>query len=127
MAAPMAAMRTCTMDLIKRWGYDPIVQVGLKQPAKPLNAPTKWLTTGDFPREAAMEGASGIVQVRIDLDEKGAIVGCHILHRTSPDQFADLTCKLIVQRAKLSPALDASGTPVRSFYATKIAWLAGAF
>lgn len=125
-AAPMAAMRACADDLVKRWGYDPLILSALKQEAKALNEPGRWLKPRDFPREALSQGQSGIVQIRLDIDEKGAVNGCHILHRTNPDQFADISCKLITQRAKLSPALDASGKPVRSFYVTKILWLISA-
>jgi hypothetical protein len=66
MGPPMAAMRACTTDLIKNWGFDPAVQASLKQPAAPLNAPSKWLTSGDFPQKAIIGGESGVVQVRID-------------------------------------------------------------
>lgn len=123
MAAPMTAMRACTDDLIKHWGYNVVEQNSLRSPAIPLIEPSKWLATKDFPLNAAFAGQSGIVQVRIDVDESGSVTGCHVLHRTNPDQFADLTCKLISQRARLSPAINADGKPVRSFYATRIVWL----
>jgi len=125
-AAPMAAMRACTDDLVKRWGYDPLILSALKQDTKALNEPARWLKSSDFPPAALSRGQSGIVQIRLDIAETGAVSGCHILHRTSPDQFADLSCKLIMQRAKLSPALDASGKQVRSYYVTKILWLIAA-
>lgn len=125
-AAPMAAMRTCTANLVKRWGYDPVIQAKLKQTAIPLNDSSSWLKPSDFPLGALSQGQSGLVQIRLDIDEKGMVEGCHILHRTDPDQFADLSCKLITKRAKIGPALDAAGKPVRSFYVTKILWLAAA-
>lgn len=124
LAKPMAAMRDCLDDLIKHWGYDPSVQSALKQMATPLSKPWQWLRSDDFPPGALYHGASGIVQIRLDIDEVGKVMGCHILRRTEPDEFADLSCKLIAKRASFSPALGASGQPVRSFYVTKIIWLA---
>jgi hypothetical protein len=70
-----------------------------------------------------MKGFNGIVQFRLDVDAAGKITGCHVLHRTKPDLFADLTCRSITRRAKLEPALDAEGKPVRSFSVHKVLWI----
>ena len=51
--------------------------------------------------------------------------GCRVLYRTNPDEFADLTCALISKRARFAPALDAKGTPVKSFYISNVRWVMG--
>ena len=61
----------------------------------------------------------------IQLSSYGKVSACRILYRTNPDEFADLSCKLLMQRAKMAPALDAQGKPVRSFYISQIRWQAG--
>lgn len=116
---PMAAMRTCVTDLVKKWGYDPAQQAQLRRPATPKKSPGSWLVDGDYPSGSLFNGHNGLVQFRLDLDQSGAVAGCFVLHRTNPDDFADLTCKLLAKRAKFLPALDKDGKPVRSFFISK--------
>ena len=60
-------------------------------------------------------------------DETGKPLGCRVLFRTNPDEFADRSCKALLQRAKFNPARDAQGKPVKSFYINTIRWMAGAY
>ncbi|MET0307206.1 MAG: energy transducer TonB [Sphingomonas sp.] len=122
---PMAALRTCLSDLVRSWGFDPEVQARLSRGATPLAAPQTWMTNGDFPAGAAAGGHSGFVQFRLDIEADGKVSGCHVLYRTNPDDFADLTCRILSKRAKLKPALDAQGKPVRSFFTNRVNWEAG--
>ena len=122
LAKPMEQLRTCQADLLKSWGYDPVVQTTLTKPARPANAPTTWLKAADYPGGARETGQNGIVQFRLDVDAAGNISGCHVLARTNPDVFADATCRAVTRRARLSPALDANGKPVRSFYVQSVRW-----
>lgn len=121
---PLAAMRACQDNLVKHWGFDPEVHAKLSRPAKPAANPAKWLSGSDFPVGAAMGGHNGIVQFRLDVDPEGKLSACHILYRTEPDDFADITCRALTRRARFEPALDAVGKPVRSFYVGKVRWLA---
>jgi Gram-negative bacterial TonB protein C-terminal len=119
---PMAAMRTCLADLERSWGFDPAVQQSLSRPANPVNYPGDWLRQSDYPVGSARMGHQGLVQFRLDIDEAGNVAGCRVLYRTDPDDFADRTCALLVKRAKLSAALDAKGTPVKSYFIGKVRW-----
>lgn len=122
LAAPMQAMRTCTEDLVKSWGFDPAVEAGLTRRATPAANPASWIRDGDFPQKALLAGHNGLVQFRLDVDETGKVFGCRVLFRTDPDDFADHTCQLLTQRAKFTPALDSKGLPVKSFYISRIHW-----
>lgn len=113
---PMVALRVCTDDLVQSWGYDPAVQTALSRRVTPANPPGSWITNDDYPITAIRNGANGLIQFRLDVDPEGKIAACHILARTSPDEFADLTCRLITKRARFEPALDAGGKPVRSYF-----------
>lgn len=123
LAKPMEAMRACVKDLVKSWGYDPAVQETLSRPAIPLSNPDMWFRTADFPMHAAMQGHNGSVQARLDVDAAAKVTGCHVLRRTNPDEFADITCEVLNKRARFSPALDAAGKPVKSFYMLKLQWV----
>ncbi len=124
MGAPMAAVRTCTEDLVKTWGYDPAIEARLQQRPVPIDSPATWLRTGDFPTPAVFQGHNGLVRFRLDIDASGMPRGCRVLYRTNPDEFADLTCQLITKRARFKPALDAQGKPVKSFYINNVRWMA---
>jgi outer membrane biosynthesis protein TonB len=121
LAKPMEQMRACTKELVRRWGYDPDVQASLSRQAIPLNG-AKWFTPADYPKSALRANVSGFVAFRLDVDAEGKVAGCHILDRTEPDEFAALTCRNIRGRARLQPALDAQGKPVRSFFVSKSVW-----
>ena len=122
---PMAAMRTCITGLISSWGYDPAAQAALSRRATPVGSPGNWFGPDDYPAGARQGGHNGSVQFRLDIDPAGQIVGCHILARTSPDEFADRTCALITRRGKFTPALDAAQRPVRSYYINRVQWQMG--
>jgi len=122
LAKPMEQLRKCQTDLLKSWGFDPVVQTTLAKPARPASSPAVWLRDSDYPSEAIAMGQNGIVQFRLDVDADGRVSGCHVLARTSPDVFADTTCRAVTRRAKLEPALDANGKPVRSFFVQKVRW-----
>jgi TonB family protein len=122
LAKPMEQFRACQADLVKTWGYDPAVQTTLSRPARPTEPPEAWLRPEDYPTGAVAMGQSGIVQFRLDIEADGRVVGCHVLARTNPDVFADATCRAVTKRAKLEPALDAGGKPVRSFWIRRVIW-----
>jgi TonB family protein len=122
LSKPMAQLRTCQADLLKSWGYDPVVQTTLATPVKPANSPASWLRDNDYPSGAVAAGQNGVVQFRLDVDAEGKVHGCHVLARTSPDVFADTTCRNVTRRARLKPALDLDGKPVRSFFVQKVYW-----
>ena len=125
LAKPMVQLRACQTSLLKTWGYDPVVQATLSKPVRPANSPAAWLSSHDYPTGAAAMGQNGIVQFRLDVEADGRIAGCHVLARTNPDVFAETTCRAVTRRAKLEPALDAAGKPVRSFFVQKVRWQMG--
>ena len=125
LGAVFKAMRQCTTDLVKSWGFDPDVQAKLTKSAEPTGTPERWFTSNDYPSGALQNGQSGSLIFRLDVNETGKVDGCRVLYRTDPDEFAALTCKLLLRRATMSPALDSQNRPVRSFYIRKIKWLAG--
>jgi TonB family protein len=122
---PLAQMRLCMDNLVKSWGYDPEEQAAALRPVSAITSPGSWLSGGDYPMNAVMQGHNGVVQFRLDVDAEGKVAGCFILSRTSPDDFADITCRAMTRRARLQPALDAKGKPMRSYYVNKVVWLTG--
>ena len=123
LGAPFKALRACTRDLVKSWGYDPDVQERLSRQPRLINDNTSLLKSTDYPTLAANRGDSGALGIRLDVEETGHVSGCRVLYRSDPDLFADLTCKLLLQRVKMTPALDENGKPVKSYYVRNVSWL----
>jgi len=120
LAKPFAQLRGCATTLVHNWGYDQQVQMRLLRPVSPITPPGSWVTNDDYPREAVRMGYNGFVQFRLDVDAEGKVVGCYILARTSPDEFADTVCRVFTKRAKFQPALDERGNAVRSYFVSKM-------
>ena len=120
LGASMAAMRTCTDDLVAHWGYDPATMAHLSKPATPIGSPARWVTSADVPMAALSARQNGMIKFRLDVDETGKINECHVLRRFKPNEFDVLTCKLILTRGKFTPALDQAGAPVKSFYISAV-------
>lgn len=125
MAGPIKAMETCIDSLLESWGYDAAIQKTLSRRATVLNNPSKWLSAKDYPSGLLRGPARGIVQFRLDIDDKGVVAGCSVLRRTNPDEFADRTCKLITERAQFLPALDSKGRPVKTYFVNRADWVGG--
>ena len=64
-----------------------------------------------------------MVRFRLDVDPSGKPSGCRVLYRTNPDEFADLSCQLLLKRARFAPALDIANKPVKTFYINEVRWL----
>ena len=125
MAAPMKALRSCSTDLIRYWGFDPAEQASLTRKATPIGNPGKWMNPRDYPSEMLRTGFGGLVNLRLDISETGSIAACHIQSKTNPDAFADLSCKLISKRGRFRPALDRNGKPIKSYYVSGVRWTIG--
>lgn len=121
---PLLAMRKCTDDLIHTWGYEPSQLARLTNLPEPTVDPGKWIKPTDYPAGAIDRGQSGDVQFRLEVNPDGTVGNCHILYRTNPDKFADITCKLLSNKGKFLPAKDEAGLPVRWYYISKVRWLA---
>jgi TonB family protein len=122
---PFAQLRACQSDLVRSWGYDPEVQRTLSRSVKSINNVADWLSSSDYPAVAVARRYNGTVQIRLDVDAEGKVAGCHVLERTRPDVFADITCQAVTKRARLEPALDSAGRPVRSYFTQSITWVMG--
>lgn len=122
MEKPMRAVRQCLDDLLGGWGLDPAVMANLRSRPEPLGNPGQWFTPDDYPRSAWINGRSTIIQFRLMIDADGKVSGCKVTNLNHNPEFADTTCKLLSKRAKFSPAIDANGNSVPSFYISYVHW-----
>ncbi|MGN6495720.1 MAG: energy transducer TonB [Tsuneonella sp.] len=116
MAAPIAALQTCTRELVTHWGIDAEGNGSLTRPAGPKGNPAEWFSSNDYPTEMLREGMEGLVQFRVMVDQNGKPTGCHIQKSTRPQGFDDAVCKALMEKGEFEPALDRAGQPVASYY-----------
>lgn len=122
MDKPMRALRGCMDDLVRHWGLDPTQQAALKRPATPLGKPGAWLRSSDYPADAVNRKRSGSVRYRLSIDAMGAVSECHIQGATQLPDFAATTCRVLIERARFTPALDSEGRPIASYYNDLVDW-----
>lgn len=123
MDAPMAAMRTCTTDLVKLWGLDPAQQEALTAFPRPKNNPGRWLGGGDYPAGSLFRGEQAMIRYRLMIDAMGQPIGCSIQAALAKGNFAEITCDMLKRRAQFEPARAADGTATPSYYVGKVRWI----
>ena len=124
LAQPLAALRACSVDLVKSWG------IAVDDPAlapvtfpRPKSSPGTWATSRDFPASAMKAHANAKINFRLMVDAKGKITDCKIQDQTKNTDFSKITCSLMRARGSFDPALNAAGQPVAGYYTNAIRWV----
>jgi hypothetical protein len=120
---PMAALRTCTDNLVKSWGLDPSQQAKLTKRAAPLTKPSTWILSEDYPSSMLVRGKQALVNFRLNVDAEGLPTACEVQRSYSDPEFDRVTCNHLMKRARFSPALDESGRAVQSYYLNSVSWI----
>lgn len=113
MAKPLAALQKCAWETVGEWGLDVTQQQQLSR--RPIGINLPWIRDRDYPTSMIDQGYQGIISTRLMIDAKGIPSSCHIQQTTRPKEFDDAVCRVLMERAKFLPALDAEGAAVRSF------------
>ena len=113
---PIAALDTCVENLVASWGVDVQKHKNLTQMAEPLKSSGDWIKSSDYPENMLMAGQPALVSFRLSIGPDGVPTACHIQATTRPKEFDNAVCKSVMRRARFSPALDAQGQPLASYY-----------
>lgn len=119
----MDVIRACQSEMIRSWGYEPDKVTTMLRGAEPLSEPETWPHGNDYPDFEASKGANAIVRFRLDVSEAGEVTGCHVQEPMNPPTFNELTCGLLMKRARFKPALDRDGKPARDIYRNRVRWI----
>lgn len=120
---PFEALRKCTDNLVSTWGLDPKQQATLSERPRPRSSPGGWLAPNDYPSSMRMRGKQAQVNFRLSVSAEGAPTACEVQSSYNDKTFDDVTCRVLMRRARFSPALDAKGQPVPSFYLNTVRWI----
>lgn len=91
-------------------------------PAKPRGNPGNWVTNDDYPSAAMRDGAQGVTGFRLDIGPDGKATNCTVTSSSGSSLLDDTACRLLVRRARFSPAKDADGNPMPASYSNRVRW-----
>lgn len=117
---PMKVMRACLDDLMAQWGLDPVAHRTLSRKAT-VDFDAGWVG-GIVRRQAILlnPGFPASLRARLLVDESGRVTACRLLSLPSDTDAARGFCEAMQERARLTPALDAAGQPIKSFFIWQI-------
>ena len=126
MHRPMEAMRTCLDELMTHWGIDAKAHRTLSRAVTAFEW-EKWVpkVAATYPVAMLFEGKSGVVRVRLIVDETGKPVSCHLQMKSQDTAFEKTACDRLMKFARFTPALDAAGKPITSYWTNTIQYLFG--
>lgn len=116
---PLDQLRTCALELPRKWGLDPAVQQALQRPAMPLDQES-WLGPGTYPWSYLRNAQSLMVHLRMMVDAQGMPEACVVQFPTRQSGATELACREIMKTARFQPALDSSGVAVSSYVTTTV-------
>lgn len=114
--APIEALQACTDDLLASWGVNAEKHKARYMPAFPQIGQDGWIPNGTIPFSEFAKFAGGGNQVRLMLDESGKPTGCEIFSPTLGESLNKRICDLLMEKASFTPARDAEGQAMASYW-----------
>ena len=81
-----------------------------------------WITPDDYPQAALRRHEQGYVGFRVEIGLDGRTVRCDVTSSSGSQLLDQVTCPLILQRARFYPVKDADGQPVMAVFRSTVAW-----
>lgn len=88
----------------------------------PLNQ-EQWVLHTDYPADAIKAREAGTVGVRLGVDAAGRVSSCTVTQSAKSAALDAASCKLLVVRARFSPARGNAGKAVASTFEAKFQWV----
>lgn len=95
---------------------------GIAQPARPRLDLPRYISHHDYPAAALSARQQGTTGVRLTVGLDGRITGCSVTASAGSAHLDSATCRLLVNRARFTPARDTAGNLAESFVETSITW-----
>ena len=112
-------LNRCTRELVDSWGFDLEAHQVLTRRVELTNG-------GDigrninYPVNPMRRGYESTVRFRTIVAADGSIEDCIVQAETIPKDFGAEVCRAVREKAEFLPALDRTGTPIRSYYTTLV-------
>ena len=89
------------------------------QPATPVGNSGTWVTSDDYPMEAMRQEIEGATSFRLDIDRDGIPTNCTTTSSSGAAILDETACAKAMERARFSPAKDASGSAVSGTFTAR--------
>lgn len=96
--------------------------LGASVAAQPIS-PEKWATTADYPDVALRQNKQGSVRVALMIDPTGKPLKCGIALSGGSRDLDDISCALVMKRARFVPARGRDGAAAFSMMNYTINWV----
>ena len=114
------AVRQCISDALREWDIDEAALSALRE--WPVSTNMMGLRHTDYPEESLRRRSQGRVVVRIDVSPEGRITACLPIASSGDRALDSTTCRIILERARFTPAIGADGRPVAARIAATVTW-----
>jgi periplasmic protein TonB len=90
--------------------------------AHPQDNLASYIQDGDYPAEAMRRGEQGRVGFALDVSPKGRILHCRVIQSSGSALIDAATCRIMVSRARFTPARNADGGAAPDTVTNSIGW-----
>jgi TonB family protein len=95
---------------------------GLRIRAAPQIDPALWFADGDYPPAALRAEQEGRVGLLLEIAGDGRVDVCSILSSSRVEGIDSASCRLLIRRARFTPALGRDGKPAPDRWNVSIEW-----
>ncbi|MDB5736695.1 MAG: energy transducer TonB [Sphingomonas bacterium] len=89
---------------------------------KPRGDPAGWASSDDYPPGALRNEEQGSTGIVLAVGPDGKPTGCTVSRSSGFPDLDDVTCKLMMRRARFTPAKDAAGNGLATTWPKSIRW-----
>lgn len=111
----MAALSSCSEDLVRHLGLDADGQSRIAEKPQLLNK-MEMARTINYPWLYQRKGMEGSVRLRVTVSKDGEATTCQIARSSRPAVFDDVVCRAMIQNGEFAPAIDVDGNPSASYF-----------
>jgi TonB family protein len=140
-AAGVAMLRRCTASVKARLAAEARERARLAHiPPDPFAAPqasapaappasaqprahlSSLFSPDDYPAAAVRAGEQGTVEVKLAVGTTGRVTNCSVTSSSGSSALDSTTCRLLIARARFTPAMDSTGSPVTAEVTHRQPW-----
>ncbi len=90
--------------------------------ARALGNPGLWITPDDYPSRALRESWTGVTRLHLVIGSDGRVATCAVTASSGHPELDTVACAKVAERARFTPARDASGAQTDGSYDSAIRW-----
>ena len=97
----------------------------LSQPARAEANLATYVRNGDYPAQALSRGEEGTTGFRLTIDRSGRATDCVVTSSSGSASIDHVTCRIMIERARFTPAIDLDGAPTEDHVWARMTWSLG--